>query len=47
VAIADDPPDGLSGSVWSGPGSGPLRSRAGTIGINGGHWQSPDVPYEG
>ncbi len=51
VALANDSPYGLSGSVWS---ADPARARAvanrirtGTIGINGGLWYSPDIPFGG
>jgi aldehyde dehydrogenase (NAD+) len=51
VAIANDSPYGLSGGVF---GTDPARVRgvasrirAGTIGINGGVWYSPDVPFGG
>ena len=51
VAIANDSPYGLSGAVF---GTDPARVRgvasrirAGTIGINGGVWYSPDVPFGG
>jgi len=51
VALANDSPYGLSGAVF---GTDPARARAmasriraGTIGINGGVWYSPDVPFGG
>jgi aldehyde dehydrogenase (NAD+) len=51
VAIANDSPYGLSGSVWSGDRQRALsvanRIRTGTIGVNGGIWYSPDVPFGG
>jgi aldehyde dehydrogenase (NAD+) len=51
VAIANDSPYGLSGSVWSGDRRRALsvahRIRTGTIGVNGGLWYSPDVPFGG
>ncbi len=51
VAIANDSPYGLSGSVWSGDRQRALsvanRIRTGTIGVNGGVWYSPDVPFGG
>ncbi len=51
VAIANDSPYGLSGSVWSGDRERAIavsqRIRTGTIGINGGLWYSPDVPFGG
>jgi aldehyde dehydrogenase (NAD+) len=51
VAIANDSPYGLSGSVWSGDRDRALavagRLRTGTVGVNGGVWYSPDVPFGG
>jgi aldehyde dehydrogenase (NAD+) len=51
VAIANDSPYGLSGSVWSGDRERAVsvanRIRTGTIGVNGGLWYSPDVPFGG
>jgi aldehyde dehydrogenase (NAD+) len=51
VAIANDSPYGLSGSVWSQDRQRALaaahRIRTGTIGVNGGLWYSPDVPFGG
>jgi aldehyde dehydrogenase (NAD+) len=51
VAIANDSPYGLSGSVWSGDRERAVavsqRIRTGTIGINGGLWYSPDMPFGG
>ena len=51
VAIANDSPYGLSGAVF---GTDLARARAvaarirtGTVGINGGVWYSPDVPFGG
>jgi len=51
VRIANDSPYGLSGAVF---GSDRQRARAvaarlrtGTVGINGGVWYSPDVPFGG
>ena len=51
VAIANDSPYGLSGAVF---GTDLPRARAvaarlrtGTVGINGGVWYSPDVPFGG
>ena len=42
---------GLSGSVWSADRDRAVgvanRIRTGTIGINGGLWFSPDVPFGG
>jgi len=50
VAIANDSPYGLSGSVW-GPEDAALRVakrlRTGTVGVNGGLWYAPDVPFGG
>jgi aldehyde dehydrogenase (NAD+) len=51
VALANDSPYGLSGSVWSADRERALsvahRIRTGTIGVNGGLWYSPDVPFGG
>ena len=51
VAIANDSPYGLSGSVWSGDRDRAVsvanRMRTGTVGVNGGLWYSPDVPFGG
>lgn len=51
VALANDSAYGLSGSVWSGDRARAVsvanRIRTGTIGINGGLWFSPDVPFGG
>ena len=51
VAIANDSPYGLSGSVWSGDRDRAMavagRLRTGTVGVNGGVWYSPDVPFGG
>jgi aldehyde dehydrogenase (NAD+) len=51
VALANDSPYGLSGSVWSGNRDRALsvanRIRTGTIGVNGGIWYSPDMPFGG
>ena len=51
VAIANDSPYGLSGSVWSGERDRAMavagRLRTGTVGVNGGVWYSPDVPFGG
>ena len=51
VALANDSPYGLSGAVF---GADLARARAvaarirtGTVGINGGVWYSPDVPFGG
>ncbi|WP_182358328.1 aldehyde dehydrogenase [Tomitella gaofuii] len=51
VRIANDSPYGLSGAVW---GDDPARVdrvvrgvRTGTLGVNGGLWYSPDVPFGG
>jgi aldehyde dehydrogenase (NAD+) len=51
VALANASPYGLSGSVWSGDRQRAVgvanRIRTGTVGINGGLWYSPDVPFGG
>ena len=51
VALANDSAYGLSGSVWSAYRNRAVgvanRIRTGTIGINGGLWFSPDVPFGG
>jgi len=51
VALANDSAYGLSGSVWSGDRERAVsvanRIRTGTIGVNGGLWYSPDVPFGG
>jgi aldehyde dehydrogenase (NAD+) len=51
VALANDSQYGLSGSVWSVDRERAVgvanRIRTGTIGINGGLWFSPDVPFGG
>jgi acyl-CoA reductase-like NAD-dependent aldehyde dehydrogenase len=51
VAIANDSPYGLSGSVWSADRDRAVgvadRIRTGTVGINGGLWFSPDMPFGG
>jgi aldehyde dehydrogenase (NAD+) len=50
VAIANDSPYGLSGSVWGTPERARAvaeRMRTGTVGVNGGLWFSPDVPFGG
>jgi len=51
VALANDSPYGLSGSVWSGDRDRAMavagRLRTGTVGVNGGIWYSPDVPFGG
>ena len=50
-ALANDSQYGLSGSVWSADRDRAIgvanRIRTGTIGINGGLWFSPDVPFGG
>jgi aldehyde dehydrogenase (NAD+) len=51
VALANDSSYGLSGSVWSADRRRAVgvadRIRTGTIGINGGLWFSPDMPFGG
>jgi aldehyde dehydrogenase (NAD+) len=51
VAIANDSPYGLSGAVFGSDldraRRAAARIRAGTVGINGGVWYSPDVPFGG
>ncbi len=51
VRIANDSPFGLSGSVFSGDRDRAVAAankiRTGTLGINGGIWFSPDVPFGG
>jgi aldehyde dehydrogenase (NAD+) len=53
VALANASPYGLSGSVWSADRGRAVavavanRIRTGTVGINGGLWYSPDVPFGG
>jgi aldehyde dehydrogenase (NAD+) len=51
VGLANDSSYGLSGSVWSADRDRAVavanRIRTGTIGINGGLWFSPDVPFGG
>ena len=51
VAIANDSPYGLSGAVYSADEERALavaaRIRTGTLGINGGVWYAPDVPFGG
>jgi aldehyde dehydrogenase (NAD+) len=51
VTLANDSPYGLSGSVWSTDRDRALavanRLRTGTVGVNGGLWYSPDVPFGG
>ena len=51
VAVANDSPYGLSGAVFGTDLERArrvaARLRAGTVGINGGIWYSPDVPFGG
>jgi aldehyde dehydrogenase (NAD+) len=51
VALANDSVYGLSGSVWSRDRDRAVgvanRMRTGTVGVNGGIWFSPDVPFGG
>jgi len=51
VALANDSAYGLSGSVWSADRERAVavanRIRTGTVGINGGLWFSPDMPFGG
>ena len=51
VALANDSAYGLSGSVWSTDRERAIgvadRIRTGTVGINGGLWFSPDMPFGG
>jgi aldehyde dehydrogenase (NAD+) len=51
VALANDSVYGLSGSVWSADRDRAIavsnRIRTGTVGINGGLWFSPDMPFGG
>ena len=50
VRIANDSPYGLSGSVWGERDRAMAvagRLRTGTVGINGGVWYSPDIPFGG
>jgi len=51
VALANDSAYGLSGSVWGGDRERAVgvanRIRTGTVGVNGGLWFSPDVPFGG
>jgi len=51
VAIANDSPYGLSGAVFGADleraRAVASRIRAGTVGINGGVWYAPDVPFGG
>lgn len=51
VALANDSPYGLSGSVWSADRDRAMavaaKMRTGTVGVNGGVWYSPDMPFGG
>ena len=51
VALANDSTYGLSGSVWGGDRERAVgvanRIRTGTVGVNGGLWFSPDMPFGG
>jgi aldehyde dehydrogenase (NAD+) len=50
VYQANDSAYGLSGSVWGGRDRAmavAARLRTGTVGVNGGVWYSPDVPFGG
>ena len=51
VALANDSTYGLSGSVWGADRERAVgvanRIRTGTIGVNGGLWFSPDMPFGG
>jgi aldehyde dehydrogenase (NAD+) len=51
VAIANDSPYGLSGAVFGADleraRAVAARIRTGTVGINGGIWYAPDVPFGG
>ncbi len=51
VALANESAYGLSGSVWSADRDRAVgvanRIRTGTVGINGGLWFSPDMPFGG
>ena len=51
VALANESAYGLSGSVWATDRDRAVgvanRIRTGTVGVNGGIWYSPDVPFGG
>ena len=51
VALANDSPYGLSGSVWSQDRDRAMalakKMRTGTVSVNGGVWYSPDMPFGG